>query len=107
MKHNEKGYELKIISFSVPGKVVKKSFYLQDLYAYDTVKEISRELANNLNNKHDVMLSITNSSNGVSVVRDYPSPTRLNDINHLVKEIKEIANIILGYEEGEEKFHHD
>nr|WP_276615779.1 DUF1869 domain-containing protein [Salmonella enterica] len=53
------------------------------------------------------MLSITNNSNGISVVRDYPSSVRLNDINHLVKEIKEIANIILGYEVGEEKIHHD
>lgn len=107
MKKNKKGYELKIISGSGAGKVVKNSFDLQELYVYDTVKYISNELTTNLNNKNDVMLSITNNSNGISVVRDYPSPARLNDVNHLVNEIKEIVNIILGYEEGEEKFHHD
>ncbi|HDD2123874.1 TPA: DUF1869 domain-containing protein [Salmonella enterica] len=107
MKHNKKDYELKIISCSGGGAIVKNSFELQELYDYDTVKHISNELVINLNHKNDVMLSITNNSNGISVVRGYPSPARLNDVNHLVNEIQEIANIIPGYEEGEEKFHHD
>ncbi|EDH5856558.1 DUF1869 domain-containing protein [Salmonella enterica subsp. enterica serovar Muenchen] len=107
MKHDKKGYELKIISCSGTETVVINSFELQGLYANDTVKHVLHKLTSNMNHKHDVMLSITNNSNGISVVRDYPSSVRLNDINHLVKEIKEIANIILGYEVGEEKIHHD
>ncbi|HBV3339689.1 DUF1869 domain-containing protein (plasmid) [Klebsiella pneumoniae] len=107
MKHQNKGYELTISYLSESCDIVKHSLDLPGLYSYDVIKGVNHGLVENVNNELNAMLTITNNSNGISVTRNYQSILVLKDMNLLTKEIKEIANIILGYEEAEENFIHD
>ncbi|HHD7473810.1 TPA: DUF1869 domain-containing protein [Klebsiella oxytoca] len=107
MRQKNKGYELNIHSQDESKGIVEHSLDLQGLYTYDIINNLTHNLTKKTNNKQNAVLTITNCSNGISIVRNYQSLIMLEDHDFLVKEIKVIANIILGYEEAEEGFIHD
>ncbi|NIY49879.1 DUF1869 domain-containing protein [Cedecea colo] len=107
MQVKNRGYELKISSSAEWDEIVKHAADLKGLYANGMIKAITHNLHKNSMNELEVILTVTNSNNGISVARDYQSFTELKGNDFLSEEIKAIANIILGYEEAEEIFFHD
>ncbi|WP_312690797.1 DUF1869 domain-containing protein [Kosakonia sp.] len=106
MTTENKGYSLSVANRSnneTNEKVFLKpmSLYVPDV-AVQAVAELINGLSDAKNNASEFVLTVTNNNNGVSVDKDFASLEELNDPLNAADAVKDLINIVRGYESDEE-----
>jgi hypothetical protein len=103
MTTENKGYSLAV---SHSGKhETKEKVWLKpmSLYVPDVAVEAVAELTSGFSeNNSEYVLTVTNNNNGVSVDKEFSSLDALNDPLNAADSVKELINIVRGYESDEE-----
>ncbi|ANE76770.1 DUF1869 domain-containing protein [Dickeya solani] len=106
MESENKGYSL---ALSHRGNSEKKervflkpmSLYVPDV-ANQAVAALIDELSETSKQGKDFLLTVTNQNNGVSVDKDFATLSELKDPAIAADAVKELVNIVRGYESDEE-----
>ncbi|UXY11674.1 DUF1869 domain-containing protein [Kosakonia sp. ML.JS2a] len=106
MTIENKGYSLAVSNRSnneTEEKVYLKpmSLYVPDV-AVQAVTELVGRLSDAKNNASEIVLTVTNNNNGVSVDKDFTGIDELKDPLNAADSVKELINIVRGYESDEE-----
>ena len=101
-----KGYSLAVTdrsSSETSEKVYLKpmSLYVPDI-AIEAVSQLLAGLPAAANNDKGFVLTVTNKNNGVSVDNDFDSLQELKDPLIVADAVKDLVNIVRGYESDEE-----
>ncbi|NCF05865.1 DUF1869 domain-containing protein [Kosakonia sp. MH5] len=103
MTTENKGYFLAV---SHSGKhETKEKIWLKpmSLYVPDVAAEAVAELTSGFSeNNSEYVLTVTNNNNGVSVDKEFSSLEALKDPLNAADSVKELINIVRGYESDEE-----
>lgn len=103
MTTENKGYSLAV---SHSGKhEMKEKIWLKpmSLYVPDVAVEAVAELTSGFGeNNSEYVLTVTNNNNGVSVDKEFSSLDALKDPLNAADSVKELINIVRGYESDEE-----
>jgi len=106
MDTENRGYSLSV-SHRESGKAEQKvylqpmSLYLPDI-ANQAVSELVAKLNLPLDNDGEYSLTVTNNNNGVSVDKDFTRLSELTDPLIAADAVKDLINIVRGYESDEE-----
>ncbi|WP_333870490.1 DUF1869 domain-containing protein [Kosakonia cowanii] len=106
MDTENRGYSLSV-SHGESGKAEQKvylkpmSLYLPDI-ASQAVSELVAKLNLPLDNDGEYALTVTNNNNGVSVDKDFTRLSELTDPLIAADAVKDLINIVRGYESDEE-----
>ncbi|BDH44029.1 hypothetical protein TUM12370_00730 [Salmonella enterica subsp. enterica serovar Choleraesuis] len=106
MESENKGYTLAIVRLA--DKQVQQKVYLKPmaLYVPDVAHAAVSELAGRFSSVdgdgNEVELTVTNNNNGVSVDRTFPSLTELLEPAVAADSVKDLINIVRGYDSDEE-----
>lgn len=106
MNSENKGYAL-IISTPHNGRSAEKiylkpmSLYVPDIAA-QAVAGLLSELTAATEENSALVVTVTNNNNGVSVDRDFASINELRDPQNAADSVKDLINIVRGYESDEE-----
>ena len=106
MTTENRGYSLAVvnrISTEIQEKVYLKpmALYIPDI-AIQAVSELVAGLSDSKKNDNDFALTVTNNNNGVSVDKDFDSIDELRDPLVIADAVKDLINIVRGYESDEE-----
>ncbi|MFD1801639.1 DUF1869 domain-containing protein [Mixta tenebrionis] len=106
MTPENKGYSLAVSNRNnneTASKVYLKpmSLYIPDIAA-QAVAELVSGLSTAGNDSGKFILTVTNNNNGVSVDKDFTSLEELKDPLSAADSVKELINIVRGYESDEE-----
>ncbi|AHJ76580.1 hypothetical protein BBB57_18490 [Kosakonia sacchari] len=106
MTTENKGYSLAVSNRAnneTQEKIYLKpmSLYVPDV-AVQAVSELITGLAGAKDNSSEFILTVTNNNNGVSVDKEFSSLNELNDPLNAADAVKELINIVRGYESDEE-----
>ena len=103
MNSENKGYSLAINNNEKQEKVYLKpmALYVPDM-AVQAVAELLRGLSADNAQGKGFSLMVTNNNNGVSVDKDFASIDALQDPLNAADAVKELINIVRGYESDEE-----
>ncbi|MCS3432717.1 DUF1869 domain-containing protein [Klebsiella sp. BIGb0407] len=106
MESENKGYVLSILNCS--SKIKREKIYLKPMafYVPDVAASAVSDLINDLpgigiGDKHFI-LTVTNKNNGVSVDKEFDSLAELNDPAIAADAVKNLVNIVRGYDSDEE-----
>jgi len=77
------------------------ALYVPDI-AVGAVAELVAQLTDGSENEKGFMLTVTNKNNGVSVDKDIASLAKLQDPTFAADAVKDLINIVRGYESDEE-----
>ena len=77
------------------------SLYIPDI-AVQAVAELVADLTGTTDSDDEFVLTVTNNNNGVSVDKDFSSLSELNDPLNAADSVKDLINIVRGYESDEE-----
>lgn len=106
MTTENKGYSLAVANRA--SNVSNEKVYLKPmaLYVPDVAVQAVAELVSGLpeaaKNNVELVLTVTNNNNGVSVDKDFSSLDELRDPLIAADAVKELINIVRGYESDEE-----
>lgn len=106
MTTENKGYSLALKNCR--SKEVQQKVYLKPMALYipdnavEAVTGLVRMLSGNQQNDNEFVLSVTNNNNGVSVDKDFDSIDALRDPLIVADAVKDLINIVRGYESDEE-----
>ncbi len=106
MKNENKGYSLAILNSS--NKATEEKIFLKPmaLYVPDIAARAVAELIDNLSgtseNIKELVLTVTNKNNGVSVDRRFATLAELADPAVAADAVKNLINTVRGYESDEE-----
>ncbi|MBV7404674.1 DUF1869 domain-containing protein [Enterobacter sp. ENT03] len=106
MTTENKGYSLAVTNRrtqDVQEKIYLKpmALYVPDI-AVQAVADLVAGLPESQQNENDIVLSVTNNNNGVSVDKDFNSIAELRDPLIAADAVKDLINIVRGYESDEE-----
>ncbi|KHN54713.1 DUF1869 domain-containing protein [Pectobacterium fontis] len=106
MTSENKGYSLTLLNRDNNGKAEKiylkpMAFYVPD-FAAGAVAELINELSLTGDNNNGFLLTVTNNNNGVSVDKNFSSLAELKDKTTSAEAVKELVNIVRGYDADEE-----
>lgn len=106
MTTENKGYSLAVSNRATnetSEKVYLKpmSLYVPDV-AVQAVSELISGLSEKQENNGEYVLTVTNNNNGVSVDKDFASLAQLRDPLNAADSVKDLINIVRGYESDEE-----
>lgn len=106
MTTENKGYSLAVshrASNAISEKVYLKpmSLYVPDV-AVQAVSELIAGLPAEQENNGEYVLTVTNNNNGVSVDKEFTSLAELRDPLNAADSVKDLINIVRGYESDEE-----
>ena len=107
MNDENKGYLLELINYTTKTSVSKLFLNPKKLYIPDIAFQEISLLVNELKNKENIsdtslILALTNKNNGVSVDKDISSMKLLGEIDISAQIVKDLINIIRGYDMDEE-----
>lgn len=106
MAPDNKGYSLAVENRR--SKEVQEKIYLKPMALYvpdiavQAVTELVAGLSDSKENDKDFVLTVTNNNNGVSVDKDFDSIDELRDTLVVADAVKDLINIVRGYESDEE-----
>ena len=106
MTTENRGYSLAVANRSTKDmqeKIFLKpmALYIPDI-AVQAVAELIAGLSESKENKTEFVLTVTNNNNGVSVDKDFDSIDELRDPLVAADAVKDLINIVRGYESDEE-----
>ncbi|POP45197.1 hypothetical protein CHU32_12305 [Superficieibacter electus] len=106
MTTENKGYSLALTNSSnheTENKVYLKpmSLYVPDV-AVQAVAALASGLSAAKNNANEFVLTVTNNNNGISVDKNFSSLSELQDPLTAADSVKDLINIVRGYESDEE-----
>jgi hypothetical protein len=106
MTTENRGYSLAVTNSSnneTEDKVYLKpmSLYVPDL-AVQAVTELVSGLSAAKENADEFVLTVTNNNNGISVDKNFASLSELQDPLNAADSVKDLINIVRGYESDEE-----
>ncbi|MFJ5439298.1 DUF1869 domain-containing protein [Pectobacterium brasiliense] len=106
MTNENKGYSLTLMNRENNEKKEKvylkpMAFYVPD-FAAGAVVELLNELPSTSENKKGFLLTVTNNNNGVSVDKDLATIEELKDKTISAEAVKELVNIVRGYDADED-----
>jgi len=106
MTVENKGYALAVSDRSADQTVEKVYLKPMSLYvpeiAIDAVSQLLAGLPAAANNDKGFVMTVTNKNNGVSVDNDFDSLQALRDPLIVADAVKDLVNIVRGYESDEE-----
>ncbi|MCA6914376.1 DUF1869 domain-containing protein [Pectobacterium versatile] len=106
MTSENKGYSLTLLNRDNNKKAEKvylkpMAFYVPD-FATGAVVELLNELPSTSENNKGFLLTVTNNNNGVSVDKDLSTVEELKDKTISADAVKELVNIVRGYDADED-----
>ncbi|WP_039056999.1 DUF1869 domain-containing protein [Enterobacter sp. Bisph1] len=106
MTSENKGYSLAVANLTgneTHGKIFLKpmSLYIADV-AVQAVAELVAEFDKATQQRGEWVLTVTNNNNGVSVDKEFATLEALKDPLNAADSVKELINIVRGYESDEE-----
>ncbi|MCT4709226.1 DUF1869 domain-containing protein [Enterobacteriaceae bacterium H11S18] len=104
METENKGYSLVITNSDSNERVEKIFLKPMSLYVPDIAFQAVRELMEGMPKKseHSFVLTVTNKNNGVSVDKYFTTHDKLDDPLLVADSVKDLINIVRGYESDEE-----
>ena len=105
MTNENKGYALALENCQLHQKREKIFLKPMALYIPQQAVEAVNSLLNDLpggNEQGEWVLTVTNNNNGVSVDKTFSSRTALGDPSTAADAVKDLINIVRGYESDEE-----
>ena len=106
MTSENRGYTLRISGQGTNTSVEKiylkpMTLYVPDI-AFKAVSELLAELDLSKDQKLPLTITVTNNNNGVSVDKDFAEANELCDPQNAADSVKDLINIVRGYESDEE-----
>ncbi|MEQ9997157.1 DUF1869 domain-containing protein [Pectobacterium versatile] len=106
MTSENKGYSLTLLNRENNKKAEKAylkpmAFYVPD-FAAGAVVELLNELPSTSENNKGFLLTVTNNNNGASVDKDLATVEELKDKTISADAVKDLVNIVRGYDADEE-----
>ncbi|MEI7376422.1 DUF1869 domain-containing protein [Dickeya chrysanthemi] len=106
MDIENKGYAISLSSRSNSEREERVFLKPMALYvpavAAQAMTDLISHLSGKINLDNGVVLTVTNKNNGVSVDKDFATLAELNDSDVAADAVKELINIVRGYESDEE-----
>lgn len=106
MTTENKGYSLAVSNRASNDTSERVYLKPMSLYVPDVAAQAVAELISGLpempENNGEFVLTVTNNNNGVSVDKDFSSLAELRDPLNAADAVKELINIVRGYESDEE-----
>lgn len=106
MDSENKGYTLEVVNYSSKEKQAKVYLKPMSLYVPDIAVQALNELVENLASKEEApkgfVVTVTNNNNGVSVDKNLATLAELHDATTAADTVKDLINIVRGYDTDEE-----